>query len=165
MGGFQHALRGENNILNSVLVSVFSDIPPHEADTRSDAIPHGGFIKSLQMSPLWKDPFRNPNVFLYLKVSFDERSVAYIELRSDTPLRRLGPFLHGQERLQRRLNSTSSFFRDLNHRVGGQSAAQDLVRALDNVLFHVIAYSLPVYRLPAVFQQEQCREEHQQSYA
>lgn len=28
---------------------------------------HGGFIKNLQTSPLWKDPFSNPNVFLYLK--------------------------------------------------------------------------------------------------
>eukprot|EP00904_Undaria_pinnatifida_P005405 jgi/Undpi1/1995/HiC_scaffold_12.g05382.m1 len=34
----------------------------------ADGVPHGSFIKSLQTSPLWKDPFRNPNVFLYLKV-------------------------------------------------------------------------------------------------
>lgn len=42
----------------------------HETETRGGriAVPHGGFIKSLQASPLWKDPFRNPNVFLYLKV-------------------------------------------------------------------------------------------------
>ncbi|CAM9257500.1 unnamed protein product [Scytosiphon promiscuus] len=39
--------------------------------TRSDASPCGGFIKSLQTSPLWKDPFRNPNVFLYLKANTD----------------------------------------------------------------------------------------------
>lgn len=39
-----------------------------------DSVPHGGFIKSLQTSPLWKDPFRNPNVFLYLTVSFGEES-------------------------------------------------------------------------------------------
>ena len=37
---------------------------------------HGGFIKSLQKSPLWKDPFRNPNVFLYLTVRVAE-SVAW----------------------------------------------------------------------------------------
>lgn len=36
---------------------------------RWGAIPHGGFIKSLQGSPLWKDPFRDPSVFLYLRVS------------------------------------------------------------------------------------------------
>ncbi|CAM9285898.1 unnamed protein product [Ectocarpus sp. 6 AP-2014] len=34
---------------------------------RTHAVPYGGFIKSLETSPLWKDPFRNPNVFLYLK--------------------------------------------------------------------------------------------------
>ncbi|CAM9656208.1 unnamed protein product [Ascophyllum nodosum] len=34
---------------------------------RPGSPPHGGFIKSLQASPLWKDPFRNRYVFLYLK--------------------------------------------------------------------------------------------------
>lgn len=39
---------------------------------KTDSVPHGGFIKSLQTSPLWKDPFRNPNVFLYLMVRFTD---------------------------------------------------------------------------------------------
>lgn len=39
------------------------------AASNTDQVPHGGFIKSLQTSPLWKDPFRNPTVFLYLKVT------------------------------------------------------------------------------------------------
>eukprot|EP00903_Cladosiphon_okamuranus_P017642 g16249.t1 len=38
----------------------------HQAESSMDCVPHGGFLKSLQTSPLWKDPFRNPNVFLYL---------------------------------------------------------------------------------------------------
>lgn len=46
------------------------------AASNTDRVPHGGFIKSLQTSPLWKDPFRNPNVFLYLKVTFVALSLA-----------------------------------------------------------------------------------------
>ena len=55
------------------LFSCLGLIPMYErpnAASSTDQVPHGGFIKSLQTSPLWKDPFRNPNVFLYLKVTF-----------------------------------------------------------------------------------------------
>ena len=50
--------------------AVASAMHPTHGRPDADGVPHGSFIKSLQTSPLWKDPFRNPNVFLYLKVNF-----------------------------------------------------------------------------------------------
>ena len=48
-------------------------------------VPDGGFIRHLKRDPRWRNPFLNPNVYLYLKVaSGDPYSLRIVDALDST---------------------------------------------------------------------------------